>query len=129
LRVKYPRPIQSNWFALFVKTALSFCHCVMGGVDATRRIRGTGPQMIPAVLDHALPANSTLVDRVALATKLSLSSPLATRLSALAPAQRAEAQRLCALTLNGPQRGTAPASVGAGCGDTQSLYDLLVVAN
>ena len=33
---KYPRHIQANWFALFVKTTLS---CVMGGVDVTRRIR------------------------------------------------------------------------------------------
>jgi hypothetical protein len=46
----------------------------MGGVDVTRRIRGAGPQMILAVLDHALHANRTLVDRVDLATKLSLSS-------------------------------------------------------
>src|SRR5271169_6293350 len=47
--------------------------------------------------DHALRANSTLVDRVDLATPLSLSSRLATGLSAPAPAQRAGAQRLCAL--------------------------------
>ena len=36
----------------------------MGGVDLTRRIRGAGPQMILAVFDHALHANSALVDRV-----------------------------------------------------------------
>ena len=47
--------------------------------------------------DHVLHANTTLVDRVDLATPLSLSSQPATGLSALAPAQRAEAQRLCAL--------------------------------
>jgi len=46
----------------------------MGGVDVTRRIRGAGPQMIVAVLDHALHANTTLVDRVDLATWLSLPS-------------------------------------------------------
>jgi len=47
--------------------------------------------------DHVLHANTTLVDRVDLATPLSLSSQPATGLSALAPAQRAGAQRLCAL--------------------------------
>src|SRR6202795_3707058 len=36
------------------------------------------------------------------ATPLSLSSPSATSLSALAPAQRAGAQRLCALAPTGP---------------------------
>src|SRR6516225_7580376 len=48
-------------------------------------------------LDHALHANSPLVDRVDLAAPLSLSSRSAPGLSALAPAQRAGAQRLCAL--------------------------------
>src|ERR1700755_56626 len=47
--------------------------------------------------DHVLLANTALVDRVDLATKLSLSSRPTTGLSALAPAQRAGAQRLCAL--------------------------------
>src|ERR1700752_1439596 len=47
--------------------------------------------------DHVLLANTALVDRVDLATPLSLSSQPATGLSALAPAQRAGAQRLCAL--------------------------------
>jgi hypothetical protein len=54
-----------------------------------------GPQVfLLAVLDHALHANSTPVDRVDLVTK-----PIAvlSGLSALAPAQRAGAQRLCAL--------------------------------
>ena len=41
--------------------------------------------------------NSALVDRVDVATPLSLSSRSVTSLSALAPAQRAGAQRLCAL--------------------------------
>jgi hypothetical protein len=44
-----------------------------------------------------LHANTTLVDRVELATPPSLSSQPATGLSAPAPAQRAGAQRLCAL--------------------------------
>src|ERR1700755_1764683 len=44
--------------------------------------------------DHVLLANTALVDRVDLATPLSLSSQPATGLSALAPAQRAGAQRL-----------------------------------
>jgi hypothetical protein len=43
--------------------------------------------------------NSALVDRVDFATSQLLSSRLATGLSALAPAQRAGAQRLCALAL------------------------------
>src|ERR1700756_1574287 len=47
--------------------------------------------------DHVLLANTALVDRVDLATPLSLSSRPATGLSALAPAQLAGAQRLCAL--------------------------------
>jgi len=38
------------------------------------------------------------------ATPLSLFSQLASGLSALAPAQRAGAQRLCALARNGPPR-------------------------
>jgi hypothetical protein len=41
--------------------------------------------------------NSALVDRVDFAASLSLSSRSVTGLSALAPAQRAGAQRLCAL--------------------------------
>jgi len=41
--------------------------------------------------------NGALVDRVDFATPLSLSSRSVTSLSALAPAQRAGAQRLCAL--------------------------------
>ena len=79
----------------FVKTIL---HCVTGAVVVARRIR-VMVRRSSAVLDHALPANSTLVDRVDLATKLSLSSRPTTGLSALAPAQRAGAQRLCALAL------------------------------
>src|ERR1700756_4500523 len=51
--------------------------------------------------DHVLLPNTALVDRVDLATPLSLSSRPATGLSALAPAQRAGAQRLCAVTQNG----------------------------
>ena len=58
-----------------------------------------GPQVfLLAVLDHALHANSTLVDRVDLVTKpIAVLSRPTTGLSALAPAQRAGAQRLCAL--------------------------------
>ena len=50
-----------------------------------------------AVLDRALHADNTRVDRVDLATPPLLSSQPAPGLSALAPAQRAGAQRLCAL--------------------------------
>jgi hypothetical protein len=57
---------------------------------------------IRAERDHVLHANSTLVDRVDLATPLSLSSQLATGPSVLAPAQRAGAQRLCAFALMKP---------------------------
>jgi hypothetical protein len=35
------------------------CHCVMGGVDVTRRIRVPACQMILTVLDHALHADNT----------------------------------------------------------------------
>jgi hypothetical protein len=58
---------------------------------------GAGRMRIRAERDHVLHANSTLVDRVDLATPLSLSSQPATGPSVLAPAQRAGAQRLCAL--------------------------------
>jgi hypothetical protein len=81
---------KQTWFALFVKTTLSLRY---GGVDVTRRIRVPACQMILAVLDHALHA----ADRVDLATPPSLSSRPAAGLSALAPAQRAGAQRLRAL--------------------------------
>src|SRR5215469_6635302 len=74
----------------------NFCHCVIGAADdVAGRIR------IRAARDHVLHANSTLVDRVDLATPLSLSSQPATGLSALAPAQRAGAQRLRALAQSG----------------------------
>ena len=85
---------KQTWFALFVKTTLSLRY---GGVDVTRCIRVPACQMILAVLDHALHADNTSADRVDLATSPSLSSRPATGLSALAPAQRAGAQRLCAM--------------------------------
>ena len=53
---KYPRHIQANWFAPFVKTTLSLRY---GGVDLTRRIRVPACQMILAVFDHALHADNT----------------------------------------------------------------------
>ena len=59
-----------------------------------------GRMRIRAARDHVLHANSPLVDRVDLTTPLSLSSQLATGLSALAPEQRAGAQRLRALSQN-----------------------------
>jgi hypothetical protein len=45
--------------------------------------------------------DDTLILRTVLSTPLSLSSRLATGLSAHAPAQRAGAQRLCAMTQSG----------------------------
>ena len=53
---KYPRHIQANWFALFVKTTLSLRY---GRVDVTRSIGVPACQMILAVLDHALHADNT----------------------------------------------------------------------
>jgi hypothetical protein len=77
----------------------NFCHCVIGAADDV-----AGRMRIRAARDHVLHANSTLVDRVDLATPPSLSSRPDAGLSALAPAQRAGAQRLCALALFGRDR-------------------------
>jgi hypothetical protein len=46
---EYPRHIQANWFALFVKTTLSLRYG-RGPCDSPHQ--GAGPQMILAVLDH-----------------------------------------------------------------------------
>src|SRR6267142_2967170 len=66
--------------------------------------QGAGRQIISMCLMMRCTPNSALVDRVDFATPLSLSSRLATGLSALAPAQRAGAQRLCAVALPGSVR-------------------------
>ena len=64
-------------------------------------VKGCWPQMILLFLImRCTPTIRELIE----ATPLSLSSPSATGLSALAPAQRAGAQRLRALALNGPER-------------------------
>src|ERR1700730_8053028 len=61
-------------------------------------VKGGWPQMILLFLImRCTPTIRELIE----ATPLSPSSPSATSLSALAPAQRAGAQRLCALTLIG----------------------------
>ena len=73
----------------------NFCHGVIGAAD------DVGDRMRIRARDRVLHADSTLVDRIDLATPLSLSSQPATCLSALAPAQRAGAQRLRALTQSG----------------------------
>src|SRR5436309_866345 len=91
-----PRHIQANWFALFVKAIFVIAVWV-----ESMWLAGYWPADHLDVLDHALHANSALVDRVDFATPLSLSSRSVTSLSALAPAQRAGAQRLCALASNG----------------------------
>jgi hypothetical protein len=54
---KYPRHIQANWFALFVKAILSLRY-EWGSIWL---VRGVGPQMILdlAGLDHALHADTT----------------------------------------------------------------------
>src|ERR1700737_2056670 len=68
-----------NTYGAFKQTGLRysssqfFCICVIGRVDVVRR-EGWLASEDPAVLDHALHVNSKLVDRVDLATKLSLSS-------------------------------------------------------
>jgi hypothetical protein len=67
-------------------------------------VKGWLPSDHPAVLNQALHADNTRVDQLIEAAPLSMSSPSATSLSALAPAQRAGAQRLRAVTLNGPTR-------------------------
>jgi|ERR1700731_4307825 len=62
-------------------------------------VKGGWPQMILLFLImRCTPTIRELIE----ATPLSPSSPSATSLSALAPAQRAGAQRLCALAPNGP---------------------------
>jgi hypothetical protein len=82
-----PRHIQANWFALFVK-AIFVIALWVGWMWLAAFMRCT--------------PNSALVDRVDFATLLSMSSRSVTGLSALAPAQQAGAQRLCALAQLGP---------------------------
>jgi hypothetical protein len=67
-----------------------FCHCVLGWVDAVRRVRRAAADDL-AVLDHT---DNTRVDR---STRAIAVLSIATGLSALAPALRAGAQRLRAL--------------------------------
>jgi hypothetical protein len=91
-----------NTYGTFKQTGLrysssQFCHCVIGRVDVVRRVRGGWPQMI--LLFFIMRCTPTIRELI-VATPLSLSSPSATGLSALAPAQRAGAQRLCALALS-----------------------------
>ena len=93
-----PRHIQANWFALFVKAILSLRYG--WGRCGSPHHQGAGPQIISMCLIMRCTPNGALVDRVDFATSQSLSSRLATDLSALAPAQRAGAQRLCAVALN-----------------------------
>src|ERR1700737_241725 len=79
-----------------------FCRCVIGRIDRCgspcERVLAADDA---AVLDHALHADNTRVNRGNPAIAV-LSA--ATGLSALAPAQRAGAQRLCALAPNGLAR-------------------------
>ena len=82
----------SKLVGAFVKAI--FCHGVIGAAD------DVGDRMRIRARDRVLHADSTLVDRVDLATRLSLSSQPVTGLSALAPAQRAGAQRLRAMARN-----------------------------
>src|SRR5207245_4514320 len=93
---KYRPHIQANWFALFVKVIFVIALWVWGRCGSPHH-QGAGPQIISMCLIMRCTPNSALVDRVDVATPLSLSSRSVTSLSALAPAQRAGAQRLCAL--------------------------------
>src|ERR1700682_3819050 len=63
--------IQENWFALIVKTTLSLRYG-RGRCDSPHQ--GAGPQMILAVLDHALHADNTSADLVDLATPIAVLS-------------------------------------------------------
>jgi hypothetical protein len=90
LRAEIETAHSSKLVGAFVKAI--FYHCVIGAADDV-----TGRMRMLTRADHVWHANPTLVDRVDLATPLSLSSQLAPGLSALAPAQRAGAQRLRAL--------------------------------
>ena len=77
-----------------------------------RRLTGAvvvAPARLLAVLYHALHANSALLDRVDLPTRLSLSSLDRLPVSRLLlPAQRAGAQRLCAVAQSVGLRGAGP---------------------
>src|SRR5258705_11488300 len=95
LRAEIPTAHSSNRFALFVKPILSLRY--RPGRCGSPRERGLAADDL-AVFHHALHADNTRVDR---GNPLSLSSPSATGLSALASAERAGAQRLCAMALNG----------------------------
>src|SRR5262249_41889852 len=75
----------------------AFVKAIFVIVLSVRPMMWLAAMRIRAACDHVLHANSTLVDRVDLATPLSLSLSTATGLSALAPAQRAGAQRLRAM--------------------------------
>jgi hypothetical protein len=90
-----PRHIQANWFALFVKAILSLRYG--WGRCGSPHHQGADPQIISMCLIMRCTPNSALVDRVDVATPLSLSPRSVTSLSALAAAQRAGAQRLCAV--------------------------------
>ena len=97
-----PRHIQANWFALFVKA--DFVIALWVGSMWLAASPGCWPQIISMCLIMRCTPNSPLVDRVDFATPLSLSSRSVTSLSALAPAQRAGAQRLCAVDTKLPIR-------------------------
>src|SRR6267142_3717013 len=70
--------------------------------------QGAGRQIISMCLMMRCTPNSALVDRVDFATPLTLSPRSVTGLSALAPAQRAGAQRLCAMARSGGRAGALP---------------------
>jgi hypothetical protein len=86
LRAEIPAALSSK-LVCAIRQA-NFCLCVVGWVDVVRRVRGAADD---PVLDHA---DNTRVDRGNPAIAV---LSIATGLSALAPAQRAGAQRLCAL--------------------------------
>ena len=81
LRAEIPAALSSK-LVCAVRQA-KFCHCVVGWVDAVRRVRGAPAADDLAVLDHT---DNTRVDR---GTPAIAVLSIATGLSALAPAQRA----------------------------------------
>src|SRR5258705_1412423 len=105
LRAEIPTAHSSKRFALFVKPILSLRY--RPGRCGSPRETGLAADDL-AVFHHALHADNTRVDR---GNPLSLSSPSATGLSALAPAQRAGAQRLCALRVKRTCRASPDTSV------------------
>jgi len=97
LRAEIPTAHSSKLVRAFVKPILSLGYRPDRYV---RRVRGCWPRMLLFLIIRCTPTIRELI----VATPLSETSPSTTGLSALAPAQRAGAQRLCALAQTGGRR-------------------------